>query len=411
MAKFSSQFLQSLGNPSYSQGLFDLGQNIAGTPVVMKQEEERKKKQEKEKGMLQLVQEALISNDPVVMEDAGKKIFQTDPDMGAKLIQGAQKLRTTAQAGRTSRGLQGGLTAIQAAATRGVPLADLKEAQQSVIGLGGTQDQISDAYKAGIPEVEEADDLSLTTSTILIDGVPTVVQTATNKETGKIVSTKPIGGAVVSGRTAQDKQTLNDIAKDRGILPDENGEYTVEQYRQLRTIAQVDLNNATLANGFMEDINRLTPSTVTESLGAIRRASPAMEKNEELLEQTERYAALDALSDKNLAGLAALLERTLTSTTENDLRAVAELERFRGSKDLAARISDGLSMFAVGSLSEDTLKDYRTIMTGLEKLAKKRIGTSIDRYVMSAQTEREMKEAATARAFYGIDDEGSVGNE
>ena len=45
MAKFSSQFLQSLGNPSYSQGLFDLGQNIAGTPMIMKREEERKKEQ------------------------------------------------------------------------------------------------------------------------------------------------------------------------------------------------------------------------------------------------------------------------------------------------------------------------------------------------------------------------------
>ncbi len=45
MARFSNQFLQSLGNPSYSQGLFDLGKNIAGTPMVMKQEEERKKQQ------------------------------------------------------------------------------------------------------------------------------------------------------------------------------------------------------------------------------------------------------------------------------------------------------------------------------------------------------------------------------
>lgn len=45
MARFSNQFLQSLGNPSYSQGLFDLGKNIAGTPMLMKQEEERKKQQ------------------------------------------------------------------------------------------------------------------------------------------------------------------------------------------------------------------------------------------------------------------------------------------------------------------------------------------------------------------------------
>ena len=45
MARFSNQFLQGLGNPSYGAGLFDLGKNIAGTPMVMKQEEERKKEQ------------------------------------------------------------------------------------------------------------------------------------------------------------------------------------------------------------------------------------------------------------------------------------------------------------------------------------------------------------------------------
>lgn len=405
MAKFGQNFIQSLTNPGYSQGMFELGSALGQAPAKAK---EKKAKQ----GMLKDLQEALISNDPNVIEAKGTALLETKPELGAKLIARARGLRTTAQEGRISRGLQGGLTAIQAAATRGVPLADLKEAQQSVISLGGTQDQISDAYKAGIPEVAETPNLNFSTQTIVNeDGDEVVIQTVSDPKNGKIIRQNTLGDAVVRGRTAQDKQTLNDIAKDRGILPDENGEYTVEQYRKLRTIAQVDLNNATLANGFTDDINRLTDSTVTESLGAIRRASPAMEKNEELLEQSERYAALDALSGESIAGLAALLERTLTSTTENDLRAVAELERFRGSKDLASRISDGLSMFAVGSLSDDTLKDYRTIMTGLEKLAKNRIGTSIDRYVMSATSEREMQEAATARAFYGIDDEGSVGNE
>ena len=404
MAKFGQSFIQSLTQPGYSQGMFDLGTTLGQAPAAAKEKEAKQ-------GMLKDLQEALISNDPSVIEAKGAALLKTQPELGAKLIERAQALRTTAQEGRTSRGLQGGLAAIQAAATKGVPLADLGEAQKSVIGLGGTQEDIAAAYKAGVPEAEEKPNLNLSTQTIMIGGEPTIVQTAADPETGMILSQTTLGPAVVKGKTEGDKQTLGEIARARGIKPDADGVYSVENYRKLRTIAQVELNNATLANGFMEDINRLTPSSVTESLGAIREASPAMEKNEELLEQTERYAALDALSSDNLSGLAALLERTLTSTTENDLRAVAELERFRGSKDLASRISDTLSMFAVGSLSEDTLKDYRTIMTGLEKLAKNRISDSIDRFAMTAKTEKQIQEAATARTFYGIDDEGKVANE
>ena len=404
MAKFGQSFIQSLTQPGYSQGMFDLGTTLGQAPAAAKEKEAKQ-------GMLKDLQEALISNDPSVIEAKGAALLKTQPELGAKLIQRAQTLRTTAQEGRASRGLQGGLSAIQAAATRGVPLADLGEAQKSVIGLGGTQEDIASAYKAGVPEAEEKPNLNLSTQTIMIGDEPMIVQTAADPETGMIVSQTTLGPAAVKGKTEGDKQTLGEIARARGIEPDADGVYSVENYRKLRTIAQVELNNATLANGFMDDINRLTPSSVTESLGAIREASPAMEKNEALLEQAERYAALDALSSDNLAGLSALLERTLTSTTENDLRAVAELERFRGSKDLASRISDTLSMFAVGSLSPDTLKDYRTIMTGLEKLAKNRISDSIDRFAMSAKTEKQFQEAATARTFYGIDDEGKIANE
>lgn len=45
MARFSNQFLQGLGNPSYSEGLFDLGKNISGTPMLMRQEKDRKEQQ------------------------------------------------------------------------------------------------------------------------------------------------------------------------------------------------------------------------------------------------------------------------------------------------------------------------------------------------------------------------------
>ena len=407
MAKFSSQFLQSLGNPSYSQGLFDLGQNIAGTPVVMKQEEERKKKQEKEKGMLQLVQQALISNDPVVMEDAGKKIFQTDPDMGAKLIQGAQKLRTTAQSGRTSRGLQGGLTAIQAAATRGVPLADLKEAQQSVIGLGGTQDQISGAYKAGIPAVAEADDLSLTTSTILIDNVPTVVQTATNKKTGNIVSQTTIGTAEGKGK-GESKKGLTALFAEQGVEVDLD---TVDGIRAARNVALTDLSNASLAGLLDEMLVRKLPMNAADSVKMVRDSDPAFALNEELVEKAGRFKVLSDLGADDVAGVAALIERTVTSTTENDLRAVAELDRFRGSKDIKQSLTDWGLGLAAGRLSEDTMSEYTQIMTGLETLAKNRISDSIDRLSVAAVTEKEQAAIDTARKYFGLEDSVEIINQ
>ena len=117
--------------------------------------------------MLQGLQEALISNDPAVMEAAAANIFQTNPEMGVKLIEKAQGLRTTAQEGRTSRGLQGGLTGItQASSMLNAARAAkdpaktqeaaqmLREAKRSVVGLGGTAEDIREAEKVAITDAK-----------------------------------------------------------------------------------------------------------------------------------------------------------------------------------------------------------------------------------------------------------------
>ncbi len=393
MARFGQGFINALTRPSYAPGLFEAASALGSAPRRAAEERERE-------GMLQLVQEALISNDPTVMVDAGKKIFQTDPEMGAQLIQGAQKLRTTAQAGRTSRGLQGGLTAIQAAATRGVPLADLKEAQQSVISLGGTQDQISDAYKAGIPEAEEADDLSLTTSTILIDNVPTVVQTATNKKTGQIVSQKTIGTTEGKGK-GESKKGLTALFAEQGVEVDLD---TVDGIRAARNVALTDLSNASLAGLLDEMLVRKLPMNAADSVKMVRDSDPAFALNEELVEKAGRFKVLSALGKDDVAGVAALIERTVTSTTENDLRAVAELDRFRASKDIKQALTDWGLGLAAGRLSEDTISEYTQIMTGLETLAKNRIEDSINRLSFAAVTEKEQASIETARLYFGLED-------
>jgi hypothetical protein len=393
MAKFGQRFIQSLTQPGYSQGMFNLGATLGQAPAMAA---EKKAKQ----GMLKDLQEALISNDPAVIEAKGAALLATQPELGAKLIERARGLRTTAQAGRTSRGLQGGLTAIQAAATRGVPLADLKEAQQSVISLGGTQDQISDAYKAGIPEAKEAGDLSLTTSTILIDGVPTVVQTATNKETGNIVSQNTIGTAQGKGK-GDSKKGLTALFAGQGIEVDLS---TVEGIRAARNVALTDLSNASLAGLLDEMLVRKLPMNAADSVKMVRDSDPAFAINEELVEKAGRFKVLSDLGADDVAGVAALIERTVTSTTENDLRAVAELDRFRSSKDIKQALTDWGLGLAAGRLSEDTISEYTQIMTGLETLAKNRISDSIDRLSVAAVTEKEQAAIDTARKYFGLKD-------
>jgi hypothetical protein len=156
MARFGQGFINALTRPSYAQGLFETASALGSAPRRAAEERDRK-------GMLQGLQEALISNDPAVMEAAAANIFQTNPEMGVKLIEKAQGLRTTAQEGRTSRGLQGGLTGItQASSMLNAARAAkdpaktqeaaqmLREAKRSVVGLGGTAEDIREAEEVGV---------------------------------------------------------------------------------------------------------------------------------------------------------------------------------------------------------------------------------------------------------------------
>lgn len=154
MAKFGQSFIQSLTQPGY--GMFDLGSTLGKAPAVAKEKKARQ-------GMLKGLQEALISNDPAVIEATAANIFQSNPEMGARLIKKAQDLRAKAQEGRTSRGLQGGLTGItqassmlSAARSAKDPAKTqeaaqmLQEAKKSVIALGATAEEIREAEEVGV---------------------------------------------------------------------------------------------------------------------------------------------------------------------------------------------------------------------------------------------------------------------
>lgn len=150
MARFGQGLIQALTNPSYQQGMFDLGSAIGSAPA------QRRDQQAKSTAMT-MVNEALASQDPDKLLQAANAIKTIDPATATKLSQAAGQLRAKAEESRLGRGLQGGLTAISTAASRGVPLEKLTEAQKSVIGLGGTQEQIMNAYKSGLKQPKDTE--------------------------------------------------------------------------------------------------------------------------------------------------------------------------------------------------------------------------------------------------------------
>ena len=89
MARFSQAFLQSLTQPSYGQGLFDLGKNLAQAPLVAQQEKERLARQEQLRSIMQLGTAAVGTQDPTNLSRVAQQLSQI-PGMEQQALAFAQ---------------------------------------------------------------------------------------------------------------------------------------------------------------------------------------------------------------------------------------------------------------------------------------------------------------------------------
>lgn len=156
MARFGQGFIQALTNPSYQQGLFTAAQGVGAAPGVAAAEQ-------KQGAAMQLVNDALASNDSTKLLEASQMMKTINPDLSVKLAQAAGLASQTQKDAKRSMGVQGGLTAITQAASE-LNLArlnkdpealkrasqSLQQGKQSVINLGATAEEIRDAVDAGI---------------------------------------------------------------------------------------------------------------------------------------------------------------------------------------------------------------------------------------------------------------------
>lgn len=141
MARFGQGFIQSLTQPSYGQGLFNLGQQLGSAPT------RRMEQQEQSKAMT-MVNDALASQDPQKLLAAAQAIQQIDPQTATKLSQAAGQLNTQRKQAGVEQLEQGGqeITA-QAQKSRAVQMAlqrgDKESAQAIRSGLMDPKNYVS----------------------------------------------------------------------------------------------------------------------------------------------------------------------------------------------------------------------------------------------------------------------------
>ena len=224
-------------------------------------------------GEAQKLLEAYKDNPTALMEASRKFAIQGNNDM-AKVFFDAANMATQKVAVGQQRGVQGGLMAITQGASRGVPLADLQDAARSVLAQGGTQAQITEAYKAG--SSGKKDPVTLSAGAALVD-----------PETGAIIAErgfkpeKPTDKGIKTVEREDGSVVILD-ANDGSVISmlDPPGKGEGDRDAALNLIAQT--------TSFIQDVDELMDPGFTETgfIGGVSSmvpGTPAYDRDKELL--------------------------------------------------------------------------------------------------------------------------------
>ena len=218
-----------------------------------------------------------------------------------------------------------------------------------------------------------------------------------NKEVSReVIGTVPFSGAGGAGGSGKGKQTLAQFFEDQGIEVDLN---TIEGLQQAQRAAYFNLSNASLANSISPLIEQMKDPGVKEGLD-ILQTQPEVKQAQEDLVLVNKFKSLAPLTNVDTAGASRLLQRIVTATAPNDLKAVAELNAFTTAQGLKDRIDDFFSMVVTGQLSEETIREYQNTINAIEELSNRQI-TNAARRLSIYGNEREQRAAQNVLNFYG----------
>ena len=361
MAKFSETFIQGLLNPSYSERLGDAAEGVGALPGMMMAEESRVKSQAEVQKLLQQ-----YANDPAQLMAMSQKYAAGGNKEAAELFQDAATRATAKNDTNLQRGAQVSLMAITQAAARGVPLADIQEASNTVIAQGGTQAQIMEAYEAGASGKQKP--VTLSAGAALVN---------------------PVSGEVIAERgfkpETPDNKGIKTVERDDGsvlILDANNGSLisTLDPPGKGTGDRDAALNLIAQTTGFIQDVDSLMDPGFFET-GLIGQATaglggtPAYDREKELLSirarlgfdqinEMKRLAAESGASGTGLGQISNIEFMSLQSTIEavyTGMSADAQNKALAGIKKHLLNVQRLASGIAPAKAIEWSKPEYKAV--------------------------------------------------
>lgn len=334
--RFGQGLIASLINPSYGRGLFTAGQGMgqlaAGIPQQVEQEQERRRNM------------ALLESSALEAQQKAEQARQQQ---------------------------------------KGMLLGDILSAPEGLAQAAETQ-----ALKSGVLDATEVSRVeSLRQNRNLVAQAQQEQQAIEQRRANlarAIAQVDPVTAEqVASGAISVDKA--------QSYFVDLRKEMSDPQFNPDRMFAGLDLQNPddldaaeriaiahnkpSLANSIRERKKETVARSNGISASAVRQEAEAVDANYGTYENW--YSTADRLEqsieNENLAGMTAIIERLVTSTAPNDIKALSEMNRFRASKSVFRRIEDFVSQGTLGELSDDTLEDFKVFAEKLKDYSSEKI--------------------------------------
>ena len=400
MARFSQQMLAGLLNPTYQKELTSAARGLGGAPGRMMEQRATERSQAE-------IQELLKqhANNPAKLQQLANEYHaQGNTDAATAFTTAA----TQATAKRTAQvsSLESGGQSIQKEAQRkrAVQVARQKGDQGALTALNARALDPVEYLNAQVGKKPEEKNLSLTTESVVETDSETgevivnQYRIGYNTVTGAEESRELIGRDKDQGKAPDDKRSLTEMLIAEGVPEEDIDLTTVDGLKLARNLVVDQVHNASLANTLTAMIEEKTPQGVGDAFDLLNKIDPGFAQTQTDLISVDKFKGLETLTTENISGLKPLIERIVSGTTDSDVRAVAELDQFRGNKDLLNKFNDFVLGVTSGRLSEDTVKEYGQIMQVVGALAERQQLNTINSLILHGD-QRESEAAIKAKNF------------
>ena len=387
MARFGQSFIQSLTQPGYGQGMFDLGTSLGQAPAVAKEKERREEMMKKlmsgsPMDQAQLMQQEGVRTDNIDLVIKGRQAQTALEKEAARVgtLSGISDLEVSALKEESPNRLRATAKKIRDTSTEPAAIARAEKLEQKADDLAKQQAAlVESSTESSTPTIDPRVELAEAEETrkFRVDLSAKVQDPLIKKQilAGNQKAIDKVQGKLIDDEFKTPEKRYN-------ITPSStSGEYDTAIAEAL----SVGDGPAATALASIQESRFPDRETLQEVFDVARTIDPQWDTYAEKESLGQDLLALQSLD--GAAGAATLQERVISAGFPNNVKAAQELQRFRQNKDLPRRVVDAVSLWATGDFSQATLDDYKAIGEYLIVRAEDKRLETIEKMYADGQTE------------------------